>query len=267
MPALQVCCSPNWLQSHLQRRHKEDHDDLRSQSGPADVAKKLLSRINMPLLDPRREPLALPAPDSNPIPFLEVQLGSKCSECSKILTDTKGIVRHLREAHNIARRGPGRSSIASRRLPPDWTTVSCQRFFVAGHQSIYFEVISPEEAKQRRAKAKRVNGPLNPGLVLAEADLVHAELFGQLHDRRQEIEAATEVRREVDRTEVSPWLELTRWSKYLDGHSLSDTVKLADLPRARTEPVLGVLCDSVDRIVEQARRKVLPNITIHVTVN
>jgi hypothetical protein len=57
--------------------------------------------------------------------------------------------------------------------------------------------------------------------VLAEADLVHAELFGQLHDRRQETEAATEiVRKEVDRTEVSPWLELTRWSKYLDGHSL-----------------------------------------------
>jgi hypothetical protein len=140
---------PSWLQSHLQRRHKEDHDDLRSQSGPADVARELLSRIDMPLLDPRRESVTLPAPDSDPIPFLEVQLGNKCSECFKILTDTKGIVRHLREAHNIVRRGPSRPSIASRRLPPDWTTVSCQWFFVARYQSIYFEAISPEEAKQR----------------------------------------------------------------------------------------------------------------------
>ena len=212
---------PDWLQSHLQRRHKEDHDDLRSQSGPADVARELLSRMDMPLLDPRREPVTLPTPDSDPIPFLEVQLGNKCLECSNILTDTMGIVRHLREAHNIVRRGPGRTSIASGRLPPDWTAVSCQRFSMAGHQSIYFEVISPEEAKQRRAKASRANDPPTPGLVLTEADLVHAELFGQLHDRRQEIEAATKiVCKEVDRTEVSPWLEIMRWSKYLDGHSL-----------------------------------------------
>lgn len=248
---------PSWLQSHLQRRHKEDHDDLRGKSGPANVARKLLSRIDMPLLDPSRDPVALPAPDSDPIPYLEVQTGNKCLECCKILTDTKGIVKHLREAHNIVRRGPGRPTIASRRLPPNWTTVSCQRFFVSGHQSIYFEVISPEEAQQRRAKAKRANSPSNPGFVLAEADLVHAELFGQLHDRRRQIEAATEiVRKEVDRTEVSPWLELTRWPKYLDGHSLYDAAKLADLPRARTEPLLSVLCDSVDRIVEEAHRSV-----------
>lgn len=90
-------------------------------------------------------------------------------------------------------------------------------------------------------------------MTLAEADLIHAELFVQLHDRRQEMEAAAEiVHREVDRTGVSPWLELTRWYKYLHGHSLYDTVKLADPPRARTEPLLGVLCESVDQIVERA---------------
>jgi hypothetical protein len=72
------------------------------------VARKLLSRIDIPLLNLRRESVTLAVPDSNPIPFLEVQLGNKCSECFKILTDTKGIVRHLREAHNIVRRGPGR---------------------------------------------------------------------------------------------------------------------------------------------------------------
>jgi hypothetical protein len=83
--------------------------------------------------------------------------------------------------------------------------------------------------------------------------LVHAELFGQLRDRWQEIDVAAEiVHKEVDIMEVSPWLELMRWSKYLDGHSLYDTVKLADLHRARAESVLGVLRASVDRIVEQA---------------
>lgn len=98
---------PIWLQSHLQRGHKEDHDDLRGKSGPANVAKKLLWRTDMPLLGPRWDPIALPAPDSDPMPSLEVQTSNnKCLECFKILTDTKGIVKHLGEGHSIVRRGP-----------------------------------------------------------------------------------------------------------------------------------------------------------------
>ena len=50
--------------------------------------------------------------------------------------------------------------------------------FVAEHQSIYFEVVSLEEAKQRWANSKRANGPSDLGLVLADADLVYAELIG-----------------------------------------------------------------------------------------
>jgi hypothetical protein len=66
---------PKWLQSHLQRRHKEDYDDLRSQSGPASMAKKLLSRHDMPVLDPRWEVVTSPTSDSEPIPVLESTAG------------------------------------------------------------------------------------------------------------------------------------------------------------------------------------------------
>lgn len=59
--------SPISLQSRLQRRHKEDHHDLRGQGGPVNVAKRLLSRIDMDLLNPKLEPTALPASDSNHI--------------------------------------------------------------------------------------------------------------------------------------------------------------------------------------------------------
>ena len=120
--------APSWRPSHLQHRHKEDHDDYRRQSGAANVARELLPWIDMPLLDPRRDAITLPVPDSDPVPSLEVKTGNKCLECLKILTDTRRIVKHLREAHNIVRRGPGRPSIAFRMLPPDWTTISCQRF-------------------------------------------------------------------------------------------------------------------------------------------
>jgi len=78
VPALQICCLPSWLQSHLQRRHKEDHDDLRGERGPVNVARKLFSRIDMPLLDSTRDPVVLRAPDSDPTPSLEVQTSNKC---------------------------------------------------------------------------------------------------------------------------------------------------------------------------------------------
>jgi hypothetical protein len=64
------------------------------------------------------------------------------------------------------------------------------------------------------------------------------------------------MRKEVDRTEVSLWLELTRWFKYLDGHLLYDTVKLANLPRARTESLLGV--DTVVRLPESHVKTIRP---------
>lgn len=68
----------------------------------------------------------------------------------------------------------------------------------------YFEVLYPEEARQRQAKSKQTDGALNPGQTLDDADSVHAELFGQLNERRQELEAATEImHKEINRTEVS----------------------------------------------------------------
>jgi hypothetical protein len=50
---------------------------LRSKSGPASVAEKLLSQYDMPVLDLTREDVVLPTSDSDPIPFLEVQLGKQ----------------------------------------------------------------------------------------------------------------------------------------------------------------------------------------------
>jgi hypothetical protein len=41
------------------------------------VAEKLLSQYDMPVLDLTREDVVLPTSDSDPIPFLEVQLGKQ----------------------------------------------------------------------------------------------------------------------------------------------------------------------------------------------
>jgi hypothetical protein len=160
-----------------------------------------------------------------------------------ILCDTRSIVKHLRRIHNIARYGPKRPTISSQRVEKDWTQVSCQRFFASGHQSTCFTVLPPEESRRRQIDA--THGLRRQGLSLAskgqtEADLVHAEAFHQLFSHRKAMEATKEVvNMDFDRTEVSPWLQLTRWSTCLDGHSLCDDVaRSADLPQKTSEPLL-----------------------------
>jgi hypothetical protein len=251
---------PKAIKAHLERKHRGDHHDLQGKDGPALTSRKLLSRPDIVLLDPAEETLAPPKPDSDALPFLEVHVGFQCKKCPKILCDTKSIVKHLRKIHKISRRGPGRPSISSQRIEEDWTKVACQRFFTSGHQSTYFKVLSREESKRRQTDATQDSGRRGQNGTpegLTEADLVHAEISLQLSTYQKGLKATREVvNKDVDKTEISPWLQLTRWSTYLDGHSLCDVAKLADLPQKTSEPLLSIICDSIDRIVEQAHRSV-----------
>jgi hypothetical protein len=86
---------------------------------------------------------------------------------------------------------------------------------------------------------------------------VRAEIFGQLAVHRERDQAVSSViATDIDRTEVSPWLELTRWSTYLRGHSLFDAARLEALPVAGSESLLEILCKSIDRLVDSAHRSV-----------
>jgi hypothetical protein len=117
---------PDGLKTHLRRVHKDDHLDLCVHGGPAAVAKKLLSQPNEPLLDPKKEKIAIPVHKVDAHPFLELHSGYQCNLCPQILCTTKGIREHVRIEHNIVRRGPGRPSSNSRYSIQDWTTVICQ---------------------------------------------------------------------------------------------------------------------------------------------
>ena len=56
--------------------------------------------------------------------------------------------------------------------------------------------------------------------------------------------------------EVSPWLNMTRWPKYLAGKTSSAVARLAQLPNLHLESVLARVCESLDRIVETAYKLV-----------
>jgi hypothetical protein len=104
---------PSALKSHLVRAHKEDHADLGERGGPAAVVEGILSRKNMPLLDPRQEKLLISGHKIDAISFLHLQSDYQCNICLQILCSIKGIGRHVRTAHGIIRQGPGRPSLTS----------------------------------------------------------------------------------------------------------------------------------------------------------
>jgi hypothetical protein len=67
--------------------------------------------------------------------------------------------KHCLREHIEDNRREGRPSKTAEPVAPRWKTVSCQRLFVSGAKSHYFEVVSPpelqeeEEAKRRRDMA------------------------------------------------------------------------------------------------------------------
>lgn len=78
------------------------------------------------------------------------------------------------------------------------------------------------------------------------------EVFRRLAMLEKEQAQATSVLRHAPtKTQVSPWLERTRWTDYLSGTCLPEAARLARLPDPE-ERVLAGLMQSIDRLIEAA---------------
>lgn len=163
------------------------------------------------------------------------------------------LAKHFNDLHDGHKRASGRQPKATTVAAPQWKQVSCQRLFLGGTKSGYFAVISPtkaveeEEAWRRQATVAQ----------LLEVDFIRAQIDEALAKSNQE-------RKEVENvildntapTEVSPWLEMTRWPKYLQGHSFAEVAQLASPANAVSEPLLGEFSASLDRVIEEAHSSI-----------
>jgi hypothetical protein len=59
------------------------------------------------------------------------------------------------------------------------------------------------------------------------------------------------------RSEILPWLEMTRWSRYLQGHKIFEIAPLHSLPTMEAEPLLEVFVVSPNRLVDQKRESLV----------
>ncbi|KAK4985284.1 hypothetical protein LTR66_008219 [Elasticomyces elasticus] len=151
-----------------------------------------------------------------------------------------------------ARRRPCRRATQGN-LPPHWTKVTCQRFFINGPGSGFFTVVSPvqlqeeEDARQRQEMAP----------ALSEADFVKAQVDGMLEEGLREVDASGNlILDNAAQTELSPWLEMTRWPRYLRGYSFDEVAPLGSPADHATEPLLAEFAQSLDRIVEEPHKSV-----------
>ncbi|KAF9890048.1 hypothetical protein FE257_006728 [Aspergillus nanangensis] len=122
------------------------------------------------------------------------------------------------------------------RTQPLWDNVYCQRFFVSGPQSQYFQVT-----------------PSFCPTASSQTDLIHDQVYERLGQLEQQEEQQNQtITAESHRTAVSPWLERTRWQDYTQGYTYAELAALAYMPDPEQEPLLQLWIESLDTILDQA---------------
>jgi hypothetical protein len=85
------------------------------------------------------------------------------------------------------------------------------------------------------------------------ADVFRALIDAQLTAGNDEQDARAQIyNSQASKTEVSPWLEMTRWPRYFHGLNIADVAPLAHAANPITEPALVLLGESFDRLIERA---------------
>jgi hypothetical protein len=127
-----------------------------------------------------------------------------------------------------------------------FTEAYCQRFFIQGCQSSFFTVhVIPEFQNAN----KKPSGQKN--------DLLRTILNEQLHVNELEQQVITQTySSSVTKTEVSPWLEMTRRPRYFSGLDMTQIAPLGYAANPVTEAALVIVGDRLDRIIERAYRSI-----------
>ncbi|KAJ5456045.1 uncharacterized protein N7458_004309 [Penicillium daleae] len=119
-------------------------------------------------------------------------------------------------------------------------SLSCQRFFVTGKASHFFEV-TPRVQAQRSQELFQIG----------EADFVQAQVYRQLQGSQGQVEDDEAIIPTTkDTTECSPWLELTRRPECVGGYRFDEVAPLGSLPDLSQEPLLVIVEGSIERLID-----------------
>jgi hypothetical protein len=246
---------PSALPKHCQKVHARRHSTLFSNRNNESFEKETLpALLEQSLLDPRIESLPLPQTECEPYIHLLVEDGFGCNYCTLVSKTVSVFRKHYNVKHAPLRRSRGgQKSSGSRAVrktlerehfggQTPWKAVKFQRFFRKGPGSAGFRVkhcMSQSLGTERRIEVE-------------DHDTGTDEVFRKLAMLEEQHAHATSVFQNTSaKTQVSPWIERSRWPNYLNGVRLAEAARLARLPEPQ-ECILTGLISSIDRLIESA---------------
>ena len=234
------------LRTHLAKAHPEQHRN----GGKTSI---LQACATLDLL-PRTAVAMLPGPQP-PIPGLPwSREGLQCLQCPSdhprppyICLTWDSMRKHLRTSHAVSQYpAPGRPYRRQKRPSVELFRqgVACQRLFLSGSDSSYFEVLPKPFEEGEKPRSIEERGPS----ALPRAVQTRLE---ELQVRPDTLTIAP-----LGAREANPWLQRTGWADYLQGLSLAKLAALLDPPRP-DEPVLLRWEQALERIVADSRAAIL----------
>ena len=241
---------PNHIDAHFAGKpHKLEVDERRRITEEVAKEQELIGSEE----ELRRIEFPFPAATSKPIEGLAIpkrgalqctfQTGSKV--CGYICCTIGGIRAHCIKKHqwkSTRKGGRPKKHIPRPKNDTPWrTNVSCQRFFVQGPKSKYFEVQVP-----------------NPR-VPSQGEI--QSRISQFQTAKQDMEAAFQAAEEKERREIkefeesrepNPWLRRVGWAAHLAGLDRANIRELVE-PVGDDEPELQVLCKAFDWMIQNAQ--------------
>jgi superfamily II DNA helicase RecQ len=163
--------------------------------------------------------------------------------CKYICSTVRQMRAHCTKEHqwNSTQKGRPRNDSESTSCMPWRTNVSCQRFFIQGIKSNYFEVQAPDAQMPSRAQIQ--------------------SRISQFHTAKKEIETAFRAAEEKERQEIkefeetrepNPWLRRVGWAAHLAGLDRDSMRELVEEPDSE-EPELQILCKAFDWMIQNAQ--------------
>lgn len=259
--ACQYALVPVEIASHLRTKHQKDEGFTAAQITV--IANHCLTYPARPPAWIKEMPVEL---DTTAIPFLRLYHSAfSCRRCPVThpytCLDERSMVVHLKERHQWSRpkgRQSGASQGASGLQIVAAFPVACQTFF---RRNLYIRHLpvnpTPGTVNLEDQPGESRSCPPTPSI----SEQVKLQLSEKLAASNR---AAPNLQDQQHFSQVPPWLETTRWTRYLHGQDLVQAARLIEIPSLvadqqedQSEALLLLLLDSFDRVIEQARASLL----------
>ncbi|KAK7178346.1 hypothetical protein PSPO01_15608 [Paraphaeosphaeria sporulosa] len=241
---------PSQVPHHLQRHHRvprKEADSIAEEVGRWAGVIQYASQLEVPQ--------RAVAPTSQlPIYTDGLMCELEPDRCRQVFRSAEVMRKHWQKAHHWspATRGGRPSQVAQKRIAlrskQGHRRVHCQRLFVQGPGSQYFEVHQPESTPE----------PMDSETGWAQVVTNMDEAWGNVQKR-----AKTTIQ-DGARDEVNPWLERTGWMPYLVGMERPDLLASVEEPKAEEEPVAAAIWEAMDGLARFSQSSVIHRIGIFV---